>query len=356
MHFQYMPMLLLLLVIPPLVLGAVMAAFARKQAFIASYGERKLTQKGARTMSRLVAWTRAVSAALGVAMLVVALARPSLESGRVEFPQGSTDVIVMVDVSRSMAALDYKGKMPQKTLFDHGTRLDMARHLIREDVVPALGANRLGIVTFAGEAFPLAPLTGDASAVDWMQIRAATISSAPGEGSALVKAFTTAFKLFDLDSKPDHRKVIILFSDGGNDDDLDGLNAITQELRNRGVELVVVGLGKTTPSPIPVKELSPADQYSREEFYTDKNGEVAMSQLDENVLRLLANRAGGRYVRVNQAGDFSFSSLAQRLDLQYRPGRQQLFMYPLMLSVLLLGFAWFLGDEVLSKFRKRDAS
>jgi Ca-activated chloride channel family protein len=354
MHFQYIWLLPLLLVIPPLVAGAVMAAFARKQALIASYGERKLTQKGTRTMTRFLAWTRAATAALGVAMMIVALARPAIDNGRVEFPQGSTDVIVMVDVSRSMAATDYKGRMPQGSLFSHGTRLDMARHLIREDVVPALGANRLGIVTFAGEAFPLAPLTQDASAVDWMQIRAATISSAPGEGSALVKAFATAFKLFDLDSDPHHKKIIILYSDGGNDDGLDDLMKVVQELHNRNIELVVVGLGKTTPSPIPTKELSPQDQYSGTEFYIDKNGEVAMSQLDENVLRLLANRAGGRYVRVNAASDFSFSSLAQRLDMQYIKGQQQLFVYPLMLSVLLLGIAWFLGDEVLKSIRKRD--
>lgn len=355
MHFQYPWLLSLLLVIPPLVAGAVMAAFARKQAFIKSYGEPKLTKKGSKTMSRGLAVARAACAAIGVAMMVVALASPTLDSGRVEFPQGSTDVIVLVDVSRSMAALDYKGKMPAGSKFTHGTRLDMARHLIREDVVPALGANRLGIVTYAGEAFPLAFLTDDASAVDWVQVRAATISSAPGEGSALVKAFTLAFRMYDLDSDPSHRKVIVLYSDGGNDDGLDDLSKVTQELRNRGIELVVVGLGKTTPSPIPVAELSQLDQmqYSGQEFYIDKNGEVAMSQLDENVLRLMANRTGGRYVRVNQASDFSFSSLAQRLDMQYRPGQQQLFMYPLMLSVLLIGLAWFLGDEVLTQIRAR---
>jgi Ca-activated chloride channel homolog len=353
MHFQYLWLLPLLLVLPPLVAGAVMAAFGRKQAFISAYGERKLTANQTRSMTKRLAWTRAVAAALGVAMMIVALARPVLDSGRVEFPQGTTDVIVLVDVSRSMAALDYKGKMPSDSKFNHGTRLDMARHLIREDVVPALGANRLGIVTYAGEAFPMAFLTQDVSAVDWVQIRAATISSAPGEGSALVKAFDLAFRMFDLDSDPQHRKVIILYSDGGNDDGFDELMGITRQLQERNIDLVVVGLGKTTPSPIPVKELSQMDQqrYYGQEFYTDDKGEVAMSQLDENVLRLMANRAGGRYVRVVQPGDFSFASLAQRLELQYKPGQQQLFMYPLMLSVLLLWLAWFLGDEVLTQVR-----
>jgi Ca-activated chloride channel family protein len=347
-------LLWLLLVIPPLVAGAVMAAYARKQRFIESYGERRLTQSNSHTITRLASWVRAGAVALGAACLIIALARPAIESGRVEFPQGTTDVIVLVDVSRSMAALDYKGKMPQGSRFDHGTRLDMARHLIREDVVPALGANRLGIVTYAGDPFPMAFLTQDVSAVDWVQLRAATISSAPGEGSALAKAFDLSFRMFDLDSDSSHRKVIILFSDGGNDDGLDELSAVISQLQSRGIELVVVGLGKTTPSPIPVSELAERDRWDFEgkEFYEDK-GEVATSQLDENVLRLMANRAGGRYVRVNQSSDFSFASLAQRLEMQYQPGRQELFTYPLMLSALLFGIAWFLGDEVLLR-RRRD--
>lgn len=355
MHFQYPWLLALLLVIPPLVAGALLAAFVRKQRLVDAYGERRLTNNGSRSMTRLVSYVRVSAIGLGAACLILALARPSLDAGRVEFPQGTTDVIVLVDVSRSMAAVDYKGKMPQQSQFPNGTRLDMARHLIREDVVPSLGANRLGIVTYAGDPFPMAFLTQDVSAVDWVQRRAATISSAPGEGSALVKAFALAFKMYDLDSSPNHRKVIILLSDGGNDDGLDDLNAVIAELRSRNIDLVVVGLGKTTPSTIPVKELSERDQqeFYGQEFYIHK-GEVATTQLDENVLRLLANRAGGRYVRVGQAGDFSFASLAQRLEMQYRPGQQQLFTYPLMLSVLLFAIAWFLGDEVLPlRFRSK---
>jgi len=347
MHFQYTWLLPLLLVIPPLVGGAVLMAFIRKRRFVEAYGEHKLTTSTTKTMSGWLTVVRATACCLGAASVILALARPSIEDGRVEFPQGTTDVIVLVDVSRSMAAVDYKGLMPKGSRFSHGTRLDMARHLIRENVVPSLGANRLGIVTYAGEAFPMAFLTLDVSAVDWVQQRAATISSAPGEGSALGKAFGMAFRMFDLDSNDNHRKVIILFSDGGNDDGLDELTAMTALLKERGVDLVVVGLGKTNASPIPIAELSKQDQenFSGLEYY-QHNGETATSALDENILRLLANRAGGRYVRINGVSDFSFESLAQRLEMEYRPGQQELFTYPLMLSVLMFVIAWFLGDEV----------
>lgn len=356
MHFHTPTLLWLLLVIPPLVAALFALAFKRKEQLRLLYGSDKLVSRYSRPLDRRLHRLRTAAVALGLSLLIAAIARPTIDSGRVEFPQGTTDVVVLVDVSRSMAALDYKGKMPSGTPFSHGTRLDLARYLIMSDVVPALGANRLGIVTFAGEAFPMAFLTQDVSAVDWVHRRAVTINSAPGEGSALVKAFRLAFKLYDLDSDPAHRKVIILFSDGGNDDGLEDLSRVTEELRGRGIDLVVVGLGKLTPSPIPMSELPAEDRWrnSGNEFYQE-NGETATSQLDENVLRLLANRAGGRYMRMVEASDFSFASIANRLEMRYRRGQQELFLYPLMLALVCLSFGWFLEEE-LFWLRRKDAA
>jgi len=343
MDFQNPAMLALLLVIPPLVLAATMLAFRRKEQVRNLYGESRLVDKNSQPLNKRTHLWRAAIIMLGSALLIAALARPTIENGNVEFPEGSTDVVVLVDVSRSMAALDYKGKVSQDPLRGNGTRLDMARYLMMDKIVPALGANRLGIVTYAGEAFPFAFLSNDVSAVDWMQKRAMTIGSASGEGSNLVKAFALAFKVFDLDSKPGNRQLIILMSDGGNDDGLEELNKVISELQRRNIDLVVVGLGTRTPSPIPTAELSPYDQARMRdtEYYMDQ-GEIALTALDENVLRLFANRMGGRYVRVTNSDDFSFESLAQHLQLKYRKGTQELFTYPLVAGVLflVLGLLW----------------
>ncbi len=346
MDFANPLVLWLLVVIPPVVALSAYLAFVRKNLLRGSYGQEHLIKEASRKPSRKLAVGRAVTLFVGVALLVVALAQPSIENGKAEFPEGTTDVVVLVDVSRSMAALDYKGKMPSGP-FDHGTRLDMARQILYNEVVPSLGANRLGIVTYAGQAFPLAFLTNDVSAVDWVMKRSLVISSAPGDGSALVQAFSMAFQIYDLDSKPGNRKVLILLSDGGNDDGLDALNAIIGQLKERNIELIVVGLGKTTPSPIPVKELSPQDQArsGNTEFY-EVDGQTATSALDENVLRLFVNRTGGKYVRVVNNGDFSFESLAQRLEMHFRKGKQEVFMYPLSAGVLLVLFGWFLTADL----------
>lgn len=348
MDFMNPQVLWLIVVVSPVVALLALGAFWRGQAYRASYGAEHLIAESSRAPSKKLAFLRAATLFFGTATILLSMARPTIENGKAEFPEGTTDVVVLVDVSRSMAALDYKGKMP-KGPFDHGTRLDMARHLLYNDVVPALGANKLGIVTYAGSAFPLALLTTDVSAVDWVMRRSLVISSAPGDGSALVQAFNMAFQIYDLDSKPGNRKVIILLSDGGNDDGLDELNKLTNQLRERNIELVVVGLGKTTPSPIPVRELSPRDQAALEgqEFY-EVDGQTAQSALDENVLRLFVNRTGGKYVRVTQPSDFSFDSLAQRLEMKYRRGKEELFQYPLTAGVLLLICGWFMTSQVAS--------
>lgn len=347
MYFHNPEAFWLLAVVLPLGLLLTFLKFVRNRQLQSSWGEPRLI---ASKSSPISFWRYVLRASLicsGLFMVVVALARPTQEKGRSEFPQGTTDLVVLCDVSRSMAALDYKGKIPTDSPFKNGTRLDMGRYLMMKEVIPALGANRFGIVTYAGDAYPLAFLSLDVPAIDWASRRAMTISSAPGNGSALVKSLYMAIAMFDMDSDKDHRKIIVIFSDGGNDDGLDQLNTVCRELNKRGIELVVVGLGRNVPSAIPISELPPSDQqlYRGKEFY-EVNGEVVTTQLDENALRILANRAGGRYVRVNNAHDFSFDNLANRLEMKFRPGRQELFVYPLLLGLVLLTTGWFSTSQL----------
>lgn len=348
------PEMLWLLFLVPLAVGLCLFAYWRRRQLRRAWGDERLIARSSSPLSFRAYLFRAGLIGAGVLLLVLSLARPVVQDGHAELPQGTTDLIVMVDVSRSMAALDYKGRLPKDSPFGDGTRLDMARYLIMDKVVPELGANRLGIVTYAGEAFPLAFLTRDVPAVDWVHRRAMLVNSAPGNGSALAKAFLLSFQLFDLDSDSGHKKIIVLFSDGGNDDGLDTLNAVTAELTKRGITLIVVGLGRNTPSAIPVNQLSYADRqrYSGREFY-ELNGEVVTTQLDENALRLIANRAGGRYVRVVKAEDFSFSLFAQRLEMVHVAGKEELFIYPLALGMLCLILGWFSTSQFASRFSGR---
>jgi Ca-activated chloride channel homolog len=339
MHFLNPIMLWALAVIPPL--GAIMVAIAwrRKKQLDRHFGEEPLVSRYSQPVRKENYQFKGLWLLLGLAALVVAIARPSIENGTTEFPVGTVDVIAVVDVSRSMAATDYKGKV-KGHYYENGTRLDMARYLIVNDVVPALKMNRLGVVSYAGEAFPQAFLSDDLPALGWVLKRALTVSSAPGEGSAMAHAFDMAFQLYDLDSDPQHRKVIVLFSDGGNDDGPEGIRAMVAECSKRNIEVIVVGLGSTTPTAIPVYALSETDQnMMRGKQWYELDGEVVKTSLDENTLRYFANSTGGRYVRVREVSDFHIGSLVGRVAVKQIKGEQELFVYPLIAALLLLGLA-----------------
>ncbi len=340
MHFLNESVLWLLFVVPPVGAALVWAAWRQKKRLLEHFGSEELWSRYSRPLTIGRYQWKGLCVFLCLVSLMVALARPSFQHGRVEFPRGTIDVIALVDVSRSMAVPDYKGQVSGDG-YGGGTRLDMAKYLLLNDVIASLRGNRLGVVTYSGEAFPQAFITDDMPAMKWVMRRAITIGSAPGEGSALAKALYLSFQLFDLDSDPGHRKIIVLFSDGGSDDDPAALSAALQECRRRGIEVVAAGLGSNARQAIPVRELSPLDQiqFRNKQWYEVDGQVVNDTAIDENLLRLIANRTGGRYVRVRMRSDFHIGSLMSRTEVTYQKGEQEVFYFPLLLAVLFLALA-----------------
>ena len=349
MHLIDPTVLWLLVAVPPLAGLALWFAWYRNQRFQDAFGDRKLVGRLSELVSSGTYLAKGFCLVVGLSLLVVALARPSIKNGTAEFPHGTIDVIALVDVSRSMAVPDYKEALAG-TPYAEGRRLDMARHLILTDVVPSLNYNRLGIVAYSGTGFPMAFLSDDMLALDWMLKRALIMGSAPGDSSEIGKAFNMAFPRFDLDSKPGNRKVIVLFSDGGNDTETPELHAAVKELEKRGIELIIVGLGKPIGSPIPVNLLSKSDQsrYSGKKFY-EHEGQVVTSKLEENTLLLMRNMTGGRYVRVVNSSDFKIGSLISKADVKRKEGEQELFEWPLMFSALFLMLTLFIPRTLKGK-------
>ena len=372
MYFLQPQTLWWLAVLPPLAALFVLLAWFLKERFLTAFGDRQLMSK----LSQPIAAWRYVSkgalAAATAALLIVAVARPSVPNGVTRIQKGTLDVVAVVDVSRSMAAQDYKDKLPplppeeeapkhswsqdKRPKRTGGTRLDMARHLIAGHLINSLQGNQLGVVTYAGEAFPQAFLTDDGPALNWALKRAMTVSSAPGEGSATVKALELALLLFEVDSPKDHDRLIVLFSDGGCTDETDKLAELAAKCRQLKIRVIVVALGKATPSPIPVSELAEDDEFARGLFHNGKqfyevDGEVEKTALDTNLLQLFARAADGKFVMLSKAEDFNITELAggrQSIDVA---GANELFEYPLVAALLCL----VLLCLSVAEFKKRGA-
>jgi len=262
---------------------------------------------------------------LAILFGVCSLARPCRVSTHTEYAAGTLDEVTLLDFSRSMAAKDCNGK----------TRMQTAKDNLGNEVIPALNNNRGGVIPFAGEAEPAVYLTPYLTTISWLLEHELKISSAPGDGSALGKAFDLAFRYFDKDSTATRKKMIILYSDGGTDEQTK-IDVIAAGCRARDIKLIVVGLGQSTPAVIPVSELSEEDQRMSMGAFYKVGGQIATTAIDESILDELARKAGGTYIHINTWQEFRLGKLTAELGPMIVTSQEELFFYPAALFLLFV--------------------
>ncbi|NJL72556.1 MAG: VWA domain-containing protein [Candidatus Competibacteraceae bacterium] len=227
--------------------------------------------------------------------------------------EGSMKLIAVVDVSPSMAAEDYRGVMPPKEIIKdcqtvlqtipadkvvgpYGSRLDMAKYVIRKQIMPTLERNKIGIINYTGQGFVQAELTDDYCALYWMMTKRMGINQAPGGGSDYAEGLKTALDLFKSEPPSQHQKVILLFTDGGFTGDQANLTKVLNDIRQEGIKIIVVGVGASSPVPIP--KYSSDGQVTG---YVEQEGKVVQTAIDEAALQTLVGQTGGDYIRLDPA-------------------------------------------------------
>ena len=211
----------------------------------------------------------------GLALAVVALARPQWGFNWEERKQRGRDILIAVDTSRSMLATDLQPN-----------RLTRAK-LAAQDLLAELEGDRAGLIAFAGSSFLQAPLTADYGAVrDSLQELDTDIIPRGGTNLAeAIKAASDAFGKGEGDSR-----ALIIFTDG---EELEA-DAVAAARANRDrFRIFTVGLGSAEGSLIPL-----ADGNGGTDFVKDDQGQYVKSRLDEARLREVAEASGGFYVRL----------------------------------------------------------
>ena len=246
---------------------------ARKRA-LARFGDLALMQKLSATLSRRARAAKSVLILLAVAFLILALARPQFGT-RVETVRSEgQDVMVALDVSRSMLAEDVAPNRLERA------RLEIMRILLRLD------GDRIGFVAFAGNAFVQSPLTVDYGAAA-LFLNAMDPALIPIQGTNLGEALTVALDAFEEGTR-DHR-VLIVVTDG---EDHEGeIEEALERARDEAVRIHTVGIGSLDGVPIP--EFTASGE--RSGFVRDESGAVVTTQLDESTLKHVAEATGGRY-------------------------------------------------------------
>lgn len=213
---------------------------------------------------------------IGVALLVVCLAQPRLGTTREMAKRAGVDIIVALDVSKSMLAEDLKP-----------SRLERAKLEVRE-LINRLKGDRIGVMAFAGDAFIACPLTLDYGAARLFLSDIGT-DSVGTPGTAIARAIDVARQGFV--QKEQKYKVLILVTDGENHGE-DPV-AAAREAAKEGVIIYAIGLGDPRGFPVPVYDA----QGKFVDYKVDRSGQKVNSRLDEETLQKIVFEARGKYFR-----------------------------------------------------------
>jgi Ca-activated chloride channel homolog len=222
---------------------------------------------------------------LAAAALGLAAAGPRWGLETVEEGGLSADLVLALDVSRSMLAADVTPD-----------RMERQRVLARR-IVQALPGDRIGLVAFAGRAYSLAPLTADHGALN-LYLDALDPDIVSQGGSSLSSAIRHAA---DVVRGPGDsgRGVVVLVSDGEALEDRDAVIRAADRAARLGVTIHTVGIGTRQGAPVPAR---PSGDGRVVGYTRGPDGEIVMSRLEDELLRDVAGRTGGRYLSLGDAG------------------------------------------------------
>jgi Ca-activated chloride channel homolog len=276
----------------PVLIGAGVWAIVHKRAVERRLAERALFSRLAPATSLEREILRLVLIVCAFVALVFALARPQYGTHSTLLKRRGVDVVVALDVSKSMLARDVSPG-------NAGNRLKRAKMEV-SGLIDRLQGDRVGLVAFAGTAFVQCPLTSDYAAAR-LFLRAMEAGSIPVPGTNFAEALRLSRGMFENAKGGSRSKVVVILSDG--EDHQGGYEAEVDELRKLGVVVHTIGVGTQIGELIPEEEGK----------YLRRDDKTVVTRLQENTLRAIADSAGGTYLH-SAAGDLGFEAVYDMLS------------------------------------------
>lgn len=333
------PEYLFLLLIVPLLVGLFIYTRIQKKRKLQLFGDPALLASLMPNVSFLRPRFKFYMQLTAVILMIVVMAQPQFGTKEEKQEKKGIEVMIALDVSNSMMAQDIQP-----------ARLDKAK-MVLSKLVDGMTNDKVGLVVFAGDAYIQLPITADyVSAKMFMS----SISPAlvPRQGTAIGSAIDLCIKSFG--EKSDVSRAIIVITDGENHED-DAVGAAKLAAEN-GIAVHVVGMGKPEGAPIPVDGTM--------SFRKDKEGNVVVSKLNEDMCKSIAAAGGGTYVRAdNQNSAYrvvskELDNLAKsKLETRVFSDYNEQFQSFALLALILLFFDSFIFDrrnKRLSKLRIFD--
>jgi Ca-activated chloride channel family protein len=211
---------------------------------------------------------------LAFACLAIAMVNPKIGTKLQTVKRQGVDIVFAVDVSKSMLAEDIAPN-----------RLEKAKQLVTQ-IINNLASDRVGIIAYAGKAFPQLPITTDyASAKMFLQSMDTDMLSS--QGTAINQAIQLARTYYDDEEQTN--RVLIIISDG--EDHSNAAKDVAEAAAKEGIKIFTIGVGTAKGGPIPIKRNGIVLNYKK-----DNAGETVITKLDEATLKEIASEANGEYI------------------------------------------------------------
>jgi len=254
--------------------------------------------------------------------LVLALVNPKIGTKLEIVRSQGVDIVFAVDVSKSMLAEDIAPN-----------RIEKSKQLVTQ-IINSLGSDRVGIIAYAGKAFPQLPITTDYAASK-MFLQNMNTDMMTSQGTAIREAIELAKTYYDDEEQTN--RILVIISDG---EDHEGDAAeIAEEANDQGIRIFTIGVGNESGGPIPIKRNGVILNYKK-----DRNGETVITKLNEDTLREIAQEANGVYINGSSTSEVvdTIKDLLDKMDKKEFESKQ--------IADFKDQFQWFLGFGILFLF------
>ena len=265
-------------IIIPVILMVFLWTFFWKKRIQKSFGSAVVLKRLSPDLSFFKSSLKFITLCLAVGFLMIGLINPKIGTKLETIKREGVDIVFAIDVSKSMLAEDVAPN-----------RLEKSKQLVTQ-IINNLASDRVGIIAYAGKAFPQLPITTDyASAKMFLQSMNTDMLSS--QGTAINEAIQLSRNYFDDEEQTN--RVLIILSDGEDHNDLS--IEVAEAASEEGIKIYTIGVGSENGGPIPLKRNGVVRSYKK-----DQNNETVITKLNKETLRLIANEAKGSYIDGSQ--------------------------------------------------------
>lgn len=326
----------LLLVIPAIILLYIGVIVWQRSAQ-KKFADSKLLKKLSPDRSYFKTGLKVLVICIAMVLLIVGLVNPKIGTKLETVKREGVDVVFAIDVSKSMLAEDIAPN-----------RIDKSKQLVTQ-IINNLGSDRIGIIAYAGSAYPQLPITTDYSSAKLFlsQMNTDMLSS---QGTAIGEAIELAQTYYNDEEQTN--RVLFIISDG--EDHVGQSSSIAEKANAEGIRIFTIGVGNTEGGPIPLKRNGIVQSYKK-----DKNGETVITKLDDSTLKEIAAQANGEYIDGSNTATVveTVQNLLNSMDKKEFEAKQfadfeDQFQWFLGIGLLLLFLDIFLLDRKTSWLKK----